>query len=172
MIATIAGGVGVASGGLLSDYARRIHPAGRILFVCATSSIFTAASTVQYLTGSITLFYTAFGMATLFVPMWFGPIQATTQDLVIPRLRGTAFAVFALGPTIFGLGLGPYCVGLISDATGNLRLGIISALAILPAGLIALLYGARHLAHDEAVALAQIHDTSSRVVPLPVLDVS
>ncbi len=33
-----------------------------------------------------------------------GPLQATTQDLVTLRLRGTAFAVFSLGPNIIGLG--------------------------------------------------------------------
>src|SRR5260370_37065619 len=91
--------------------------------------------------------------------MWFGPLQATTQDLVIPRLRGTALAAFSLGPNIFGLGLGPYCVGLITAATGDLRLPILCGIAVLPVSIFSLLVaspsllkGVRAIRADTAAA--------------------
>ena len=87
-----------------------------------------------------------------------GPLQATTQDLVTPRLRGTAFAVFSRGPNIIGLELGPYMVGLISDASGSLRSGIIAAICIVPVSLFALLFAARRLAAAEAAVLARGDD--------------
>jgi hypothetical protein len=101
---------------------------------------------------STTVFYLAFAVATLFVPMWFGPLLATTQDLVVPRLRGAAFAALTLGTVIFGLGLGPYSVGLISDATGNLRIAMLAAVSIFPAALLSLGSAIRTLAADEVAA--------------------
>lgn len=156
IVAIIAGGAGISVSGYLSDCARRKHPLGRLYFVCFTATMFTAASTLQYVTRDVTTFYSAYAVATFFVPMWFGPLQATTQDLVIPRLRGTSFAAFSLGANIFGLGLGPYSVGLISDASGDLRLGILCALAVLPVSVGALLFASRTLLASEAIARAEL----------------
>jgi MFS family permease len=152
VISVALGGVGMALGGYLCDVARRIHPAGRLVFAGITSAIFTVASLIQFLTNSITVFYLAFAVATLFVPMWFGPLLATTQDLVVPRLRGAAFAALTLGTVIFGLGLGPYSVGLISDAAGNLRIAMLASVSIFPAALLSLGSAIRTLAADEAAA--------------------
>ncbi|MDX3898953.1 MAG: MFS transporter [Sphingobium sp.] len=157
VIAAVSGGCGITLSGYVSDYARRFRPDGRLMFVCITASIYTLASIVQYLTTDVTLFYIAFGVATFFVPMWFAPNQATTQDLVIPRLRGTAFAMYSLGANILGLGLGPYTVGLLSDATGDLRFAILCALATLPFTIAILFYAARHLVASEEAAQEAAH---------------
>jgi len=151
-IAAVAGGLGITVSGFACDVARRHLHAGRIFFACATASLFTVASAVQFATDNVPVFYTAYAVATFFVPMWFAPMTATTQDLVVPRLRGRAFAMYSLGPNILGLGLGPYTVGLISDATGDLRFGLFVALGVLPLTLFLLLFAARHLAADEAAA--------------------
>jgi len=153
VIAAIAGGLGIVVSGFLSDHARQVHPVGRLVFVCLTATLFTIASIVEFLTTNPALFYSAFAIATFFVPMWFAPNQATTQDLVIPRLRGTAFAMYSLGANILGLGLGPYTVGLISDATGDLRVAILCGLATLPLTILTMIYAARHLVRDEAAAI-------------------
>lgn len=153
VIALVAGSAGITLSGMLSDRAKRLHPAGRLYFVGITTLLFSAAAILQFQTESLTFFILFYTAATFFVPMWFGPLQATTQDLVTPRLRGTAFAVFSLGPNIIGLGLGPYMVGLISDATGDLRLAIMVALSLAPLTLISLFVAASNLRKDEAVAL-------------------
>jgi MFS family permease len=163
IIAIIAGGAGITVSGYLCDFAKRKHPFGRLYFVCFTASFFTAASVVQYLTHNATVFYCAYAVATFFVPMWFGPLQATTQDLVIPRLRGTAFAAFSLGPNIFGLGLGPYCVGLLSDASGDLRFAILCALGVLPISIASLLVASRSLLDGEAAARAELAAVDSNL---------
>ena len=73
-----------------------------------------------------------------------GAAAATTQDLVLPRMRGTATAAFFLGTTLVGLSFGPYMVGQISDLAGtmvdgklvgNLRVGILSLIAVAPIAL-------------------------------------
>ena len=162
-IAIIAGASGIIVSGDLSDRAKARHPGGRLYLACVTTVLFTIASLIQFTTSDVTAFFVAYACATFFVPMWFGPLQATTQDLVTPRLRGTAFAVFSLGPNIIGLGLGPYTVGLISDASGSLRTGIIVAICIVPVSLFALLFAAQRLAAAEAAVFARGDDVDADV---------
>ena len=59
---------------------------------------------------------------------WLGIAGSTVTDLVLPRMRGTASAVYILTVTLFGLALGPFTVGLVSDLTGDLRNGMMVAL--------------------------------------------
>ena len=75
--------------------------------------------------------------------MWLGPCAATVQDLVLPRMRGTATAVFFLGTTILGLGLGPYLTGLVSDVTGDLRIALMSTMIVVPLILVAIVTALR-----------------------------
>jgi fucose permease len=63
---------------------------------------------------------------------WYAGTAAATQDLVLPRMRGTAAATHTLCMTMIGLGLGPYLAGLVSDATGSLYVGILAVYAATP----------------------------------------
>jgi len=63
----------------------------------------------------------------------------------LPRMRGTATAVFFLGTTILGLGLGPYLVGLVSDVTADLRFALMGTLAVMPLILIAMVIALRRV---------------------------
>ncbi|MES1975627.1 MAG: MFS transporter [Pseudomonadota bacterium] len=155
VIAAVAGGLGITVSGFISDWARRKRHDGRLIFVVVTASIYTLASIIEFTTTSVPLFFVAFAIGTFFVPMWFAPNQATTQDLVVPRLRGTAFAMYSLGANIIGLGLGPYTVGLISDASSDLRFAILCALGTLPLTLGCLIYASRHLTAAENAAAAE-----------------
>jgi fucose permease len=40
-------------------------------------------------------------------------------DQVLPRMRGMTYSTYIIIMTIFGLGIGPYAVGLVSDANGG-----------------------------------------------------
>ena len=51
--------------------------------------------------------------------MYVGIAAATTQDLVLPRMRGAATATYFIGTTLIGLGLGPYFTGAVSKVTGE-----------------------------------------------------
>ena len=69
-----------------------------------------------------------------------GAAAATTQDLVLPRMRGSATAIFFVGTTLLGLAIGPYMAGRISALSGSLATGILSLLVTVPvAALVALL---------------------------------
>ena len=65
-------------------------------------------------------------------------------------MRGTATAAFFLGTTLIGLAFGPYMVGQISTFTGDLRIGMLSIIAVTPIAMVLLLYAYRAVPAAEA----------------------
>lgn len=132
IITAVFGGLGATFGGILGDWWRKRHPAGRV-FVMLVALIGSALTILgSYQTSDIRTFYWFAGANIFLHIMWLGPCAASIQDLVLPRMRGAATATFFLGTTIVGLGLGPYMVGLISDITGNLRGSMMGTMAVMP----------------------------------------
>jgi MFS family permease len=146
----VAGFVGVILGGRIADALRAHHPAGRLLV-----SMFGAVApiipiVVAFNTQSGSVFYAMSFIAAMFGATALGASAATTQDLVLPRMRGTATAAFFLGTTLVGLSFGPYMVGLISDVSGSLRVGALSLIGVAPISLILLIYAWRTVPRAEA----------------------
>src|SRR3546814_14105457 len=75
---------------------------------------------IGYTTANGTLFYVMNFLAGMFGAAALGAAAATTQDLVLPRMRGTATAAFFLGTTLVGLSFGPNRFGQISDMAGTI----------------------------------------------------
>ena len=149
-ILAVSGGLGTIAGGMISDKMKMIHPSGRLYFVIAALCFAAIATYFQLTTSSLTVYYTLLGASNFFLIMWLAPVGATCQDLVIPRMRGTATAVFFLGTNIIGLGLGPFVVGLVSDVTGSLQTAMLTVLAVYPVAIILLLTVGRALPEMEA----------------------
>ena len=84
-----------------------------------------------------------------------GAAAATTQDLVLPRMRGTATATFFLATTLIGLALGPYLAGFVSATTHSLGTGVKSILVIVPVGLTLLIFAYRLVPRAEATLVAR-----------------
>ena len=152
-ILAIAGGLGTIAGGIVGDYARRFHPAGRLYVVLAAAAAAGVLLLLQLTTSSLTMFYILLGAVNFLHIMWLGPVAASCQDLVLPRMRGAATAVFFLGTNIIGLGLGPYVVGLVSDVTGSLRFAMLSVLFVLPVTLALFFFASRKFPALEASAV-------------------
>jgi len=131
-VLALSGGLGTVFGGWAADKARRVHPAGRLRVVIAALVCSAVIVWFQFHTTSLRLFYVLIGASNFLQIMWLAPVAASCQDLVLPRMRGAATAVFFLGTNIIGLGLGPYMVGLVSDAGGDLRFALLSVLFVLP----------------------------------------
>jgi MFS family permease len=138
----LGGFLGVVLGGRMADRLRRDNPAGRI--IVAFIALFATAPLIwlQFSTQTVTLFYIAAFLNSITGSMWVGIAAATSQDLVLPRMRGAATATYFLGTTIIGLGLGPFTVGMLSEYFGDLGKANIAILAVLPisATLLALVY--------------------------------
>ena len=68
-----------------------------------------------------------------------GAAAASSQALVLPRMRGMATATFFLSTTLIGLGIGPFMAGYVSATNGDdLSMGMISTLIALPIGTVLL----------------------------------
>ena len=128
----LSGFAGVTIGGIIADRLRRTNPAGRLLVVMS-GAITPVPFLALAFTASGTLpFYVGIFFAQLFASMALGAAGATTQDLVLPRMRGTATATFFIGTTLIGLALGPYLAGRVSTLSGSLSTGMLSLLVSVP----------------------------------------
>ena len=157
--AAAAGFIGVISGGALADRFRRTNPAGRIL-VGFIAMLGSAPLVIwQFTTGDLVLFYILAFINGVFASMWVGVAAATTQDLVLPRMRGAATATYFLGTTFLGLALGPYFVGKVSVLTGDLGLACMSVLVMAPITLTCLTLVYRSLPEAEATRFERCGET-------------
>ena len=152
-VLAVAGGLGTIAGGVAGDRARRAHPAGRLYMVMGAAALAAVMLCWMLAASSINQYYLGLGLFSFLQIMWLGPIAASCQDLVLPRMRGAATAVFFLGTNIIGLGLGPYMVGLVSDVSGDLGFAMLSALFVLPVTLALFALAARKLPALEASAV-------------------
>lgn len=146
----LGGFLGVILGGRLSDWLRGRNPAGRILVVMFGAVAPVIPIWVGFTTVNAALFYVMNFLAVIFAATALGAAAATTQDLVLPRMRGTATASFFLATTLVGLAIGPYMVGQISEISGSMRIGVLSLIGVAPISLILLIYAYRALPEAEA----------------------
>lgn len=157
-----SGFIGVIIGGRVADALRTRNPAGRIWVIMFGVVAPVIPIWVGYTTEDGTLFYVMNFLAGMFGAAALGAAAATTQDLVLPRMRGTATAAFFLGTTLVGLSFGPYMVGQISDMAGtmvdgrlvgDLRTGILSLIAVAPIALVLLIFAYRAVPRAERTLL-------------------
>jgi MFS family permease len=138
-----AAAAGCAVGGRLSDIWKRRDARGRI-FVCMLAMILPAPLIIaQFRTRHVEVFYLLNPLIMFVAQMWVGTAAATVQDCVLPRMRGTAGAIFLLAISMLGLALGPYSIGKVAVLTGSLRTGIMSLLAVMPVGILLLWVASR-----------------------------
>ena len=128
----LSGFLGVIIGGQIADAWRKRHPSGRLLVILIGATGPVIPTILGFTTTSTTMFYIWNFIAGVLASSALGAAAATTQDLVLPRMRGTATATFFLATTLIGLALGPYLAGAISTATGSLATGVMALLAAAP----------------------------------------
>jgi MFS family permease len=147
--------VGPLVAGPLSDRINARFPgAGRVyvcLFALAVSPLLGIWTFSAEDSGS---FYRRFVAYGLILTAWLPPLYAVLLEQVLPRMRGIAFSTYIVIYTIFGLGIGPYLVGMISDANGgNLGRAILDINWVAPVIVILLLILARRANRDEKLLL-------------------
>ena len=168
-IAALGGLIGITLGGWLADRWRLLWPCGR-LYVGMLAAILPVPIACLLLTTRNTTFaYLLTFPLSVCTSMWIGPGASTVQDLVLPRMRGSATAAYLLLVTFVGLALGPYAIGLLSVRLGNLRYAMLAAVLADVAGLAFALVATRHLARDES---SRLDRARSRGEPLPALTAS
>ncbi|RGP41657.1 MFS-type efflux pump [Altererythrobacter insulae] len=132
-----AGGfLGVILGGRMADFLFTRFAAGRIWVILFGLLSPIPFAVVQYTTESFTIFLILNLVVGALAASALGAAAASSQALVLPRMRGTATATFFLATTLVGLALGPYMAGYVSAQNdANLSTGVLSTLWITPVGL-------------------------------------
>ncbi len=147
--AAAASAIGVILGGIVSDALRRRWPAGRLYVNMAAIVLPAPAVFWMFTTDSLTTFYLLAPYVSLCSALWVGAAVATLQDVVLPRMRGTAGATYVFGTSLVGLALGPYFAGKVAALTGDLATGVLSLYIVPPFTIAALWYASRHIAEIE-----------------------
>src|SRR5262245_10995404 len=155
LIHGLAGALGTAVGGLVADRWRQRSAEGRLLTALLSAVLPIPLALAMFSVQSPGVAYLWYGPLAFTNGLWAGPAVSTIQDLVLPRMRGVASAAYLLIVTLCGLALGPYALGRLSVALGDLRQalcwGVAGYALALACGAMAL----RTLAADERTKLAR-----------------
>ena len=151
----VGGFLGVVLGGRMADALLERTPSGRVWVILFGLLSPIPFAVVQYTTDSWNLFIILNVVVGALAASALGAAAATSQSLVLPRMRGTATATFFLATTLVGLALGPYLAGYVSAASGgDLSRGVLATLWITPVGLV-LLAAATRLVPRAASSIAE-----------------
>ncbi len=136
-----AGGfLGVILGGRMADYLFARTQAGRVWVILFGLLSPVPFAIIQYTTDNLVLFMILNVIVGALAASALGAAAASSQALVLPRMRGTATATFFLATTLVGLALGPYTAGYVSALNdGDLSAGVLATLWITPLGLVLLI---------------------------------
>ena len=97
-----------------------------------------------------------------------GAAAASSQALVLPRMRGMATAIFFLSTTLIGLGIGPFLAGYVSAISGDLSHGMLSTLVAVPFGVILLIAALRLVPAANASVIERARAAGEDINPAAV----
>lgn len=144
LLSGLAGAVGIYGGGWLSDRLAARDGRGRLWLKAGSVAAVVPFAAIQYLAPSVTVSIVAATFCAALMIAYYGPILASTQSVVDPSTRAFSNAVLLLSFNLFGLGLGPWVTGLISDALtpafGDQALRYALVIVLVPSGLGALTF--------------------------------
>lgn len=139
LLSAVLGVAGPLISGPLSDRLSGGRPARRVWVTLFSLGLSPLIALWVYRAPDAGAFYLRFTLYSVVLTMWLPPLYAVMFEQVLPRMRGITSSTYIVASTITGLGIGPYAVGLISDAThGDLAGAILSINWVAP-GIIAML---------------------------------
>lgn len=144
---TVAAGsaIGVIAGGRIADKWKLIDRRAPVWVALICVVIGLPAELLMVFAPTYQRYLLGLAMCSLFMAGWSGAYGALIQDLVLPRMRGTAAAVFTLTTIVIASGAGPYWVGKVSTVSGSLLNGLLSVQLLLPVAIVILLLTAKRL---------------------------
>lgn len=117
LITGATGIAGLTMGGWLADHLHRRSEHARLRFCALALSGASAATAAALALGSssVALFTALFAAGVLAYYSYYACVYPALHDVVAPRLRGTAFAVYFAAMYLLGGAFGPAAVGALSD---------------------------------------------------------
>ncbi|MEY3905524.1 MAG: hypothetical protein RIR59_347 [Pseudomonadota bacterium] len=165
LLSAALGIAGPMISGPVSDLLNRAFPGkGRSYVTLFSLGVSPLIAFWVYTAPDATSFYLRFSVYSIVLTGWLPPLYAIMYDQVLPRMRGVTTSVYLLVMTILGLGVGPYAVGLISDANGgDLGRAILSINAVSPVIIALLLAIAWRVQKDEAQLLDRARAAGEKI---------
>ena len=113
----LSGIPGLLAGGVLADAIGRKRKDGRLLLgaVCILISVPLMVLALMQPPRAITAFVVLATSGCMVMYVYYSTVYAAIQDVVEPRLRGTAMALYFLAMYVLGASLGPLGTGMASD---------------------------------------------------------
>jgi MFS transporter, Spinster family, sphingosine-1-phosphate transporter len=166
----LCGAIGSVAWGVVCDKAAKRHPRGRVHamgVLCLMSTAVLGAAFGLPLLGVQLSNQAQFGLFCLggfFATCTAGPSAAIIINVIHPGFRATGAAILGLAQNLFGLAMGPFIAGVLSDAYG-----LQTALAVTPVFGIAaawlLVIGSRTYERDVERAANPLVDDADLIAP-------
>ena len=152
VLAGALGIIGPMIAGPLSDRINARFPgAGRACVTLVSFGLSPLIAIWVYHAPDPVSFYSRFVLYSLVLTAWYPPLYALMFEQVLPRMRGITASLYLIVYTLFGIGIGPFAVGMIADANGgNLAAAILSINWVAPAIVVMLIALALRVQRDEA----------------------
>jgi MFS family permease len=156
----LSAGIGILGPMIAGPLSDRLHArlpgAGRVVVTLFSLAVSPLLALWVYSAHTPADFYGRFVVYSVVLTGWLPPLYAIMFDQVLPRMRGITSSTYVILSTIFGLGIGPFLVGMVSDAMGgNLAYAILSINWVAPAIVAMLVLLALRVKRDEASLLAR-----------------
>jgi predicted MFS family arabinose efflux permease len=113
----LTGAIGLLLGGWLGDRFRVSRPNGRVLLaaialLCAAPCVFMA---LQQPKGGVLAFTILMGSSSALTFVYYSTVYSAIQDVVPPKLRGTAVSLYFFAMYVLGASFGSTIMGALSD---------------------------------------------------------
>lgn len=117
LVVGLVGAIGLLAGGWASDRLSRRRADGRLLLAGGTmlASVPCVFLALAQPPGSIVAFMIPMALGTTLSFVYYATVYAAIQDVVEPRLRGTAVAIYFFAMYVMGASLGTLVTGALSD---------------------------------------------------------
>jgi MFS family permease len=111
------GAIGLIVGGWAADKLSRKRRNARLVLSgwCMTVAAPCIFFAINQPKGSITAYILLMAMGSITMYVYYSTVYTAIQDVIEPRLRGTAVAIYFCCMYIFGASLGPVGTGILSD---------------------------------------------------------
>ncbi len=166
LIFGVSGAVGLLAGGWAADRFGGARSNGRLMLSAGTMAV--AAPCIYFAlrlpAGEVAQFVLLMGAGLALVYVYYSSVYAAIQDVVEPRLRGTAMAIYFFAMYVLGGSLGPWGTGMLSDYFARRAMSAAGATAMTEQFKAIGLHGAMHVIPILCLVLALVLYAASRTV--------
>lgn len=163
-------GIGLLIGGLLANRAAKRDVRLPLLIGAASTSVVLPMALGTVLASSAFSSLVFVGLTAAAWTVSLGPVLAIMYSVTMPHMRATAGALYIFFMSVFGYGMGPFLVGLVSDLLApslgmeSLRYAMLVPIALLPVMILTLYAAAKALPNDLAAMGGYAHGGEAAAV--------